>query len=44
VDIDRGSTTIDHGGEINGPVKTEGILADAYLRHGEFKIEKWKQP
>jgi hypothetical protein len=35
VDIDRGSTTIDHGGEINDPVKTEGILADAYVRHGD---------
>ena len=24
-------------GEIKGPVKTEGIVADAYIRHGEFK-------
>ena len=37
VDIDSSSATIDCAGEIKGPVKTEGIVADAYVRHGEFK-------
>ena len=37
VDIDSSSATIDCAGEIKGPVKTEGIVADAYIRHGEFK-------
>ena len=37
VDIDSRSATIDCAGEIKGPVKTEGIVADAYVRHGEFK-------
>jgi hypothetical protein len=37
VDIDSNSATIECAGEIKGPVKTEGIVADAYIRHGEFK-------
>ena len=32
--------TIDHGGKINDRVKTEGILAYAYVRHGVFKDTK----
>ena len=37
VDVDSSSATIECAGEIKGPVKTEGIVADAYIRHGEFK-------
>ena len=37
VDIDSSSATIECAGVIKGPVKTEGIVADAYIRHGEFK-------
>jgi len=37
VDIDSSSATIECAGVIKGPVKTEGIVADEYIRHGEFK-------
>ena len=37
VDVDSSSATIECAGELKGPVKTEGIVADAYIRHGEFK-------
>jgi hypothetical protein len=40
VDIDSRSMTFDHGGKIKDRVKTEGILAYAYVRHGEFKGTK----
>ena len=36
VDIDSNSSMIDCAGEIKGPVKTEGIQADAFVRHGTF--------
>ncbi|MGB5091307.1 MAG: hypothetical protein WBN72_10230, partial [Nitrososphaeraceae archaeon] len=36
VDIDSNSSMIDCAGEIKGPVKTEGIQADAFVRHGKF--------
>jgi hypothetical protein len=35
--VEIGSTTIDHGGKIKDRVKTEPILAYAYVRHGVFK-------
>jgi hypothetical protein len=37
---DIGSTTIDPGGKIKDRVKTEGILAYAYVRPGKFKGTK----
>ena len=36
VDIDSTSGEIKCNGEIKGPVKTEGIQADAFVRHGKF--------
>ena len=36
VDIDSKSGVIKCDGEIKGPVKTEGIQADAFVRHGKF--------
>ena len=36
VDIDSNSSMIDCAGEIKGPVKTEGIQNDAFVRHGTF--------
>ena len=36
VDIDSNSSMIDCAGEIKGPVKTDGIQADAFVRHGKF--------
>lgn len=36
VDIDSSSTMIDCAGEIKGPVKTEGVQADAFVRHETF--------
>ena len=36
VDIDSSSGTISCEGEVKGPVKTEGIQADAFVRHGIF--------
>ena len=36
VDIDSKSGVINCDGEIKGPVKTEGIQADAFVRHGKF--------
>jgi hypothetical protein len=38
--VEIGSTTIDHGGKIKDRVKTEPILAYAYVRHGVFKGTK----
>ena len=38
--MDIGSTTIDHGGKIKDRVKTDSILAYAYVRHGVFKGTK----
>jgi hypothetical protein len=36
VDIDSSTSTINCDGEVKGPVKTEGIQADAFVRHGTF--------
>ena len=36
VDIDSKGGVINCDGEIKGPVKTEGIQADAFVRHGKF--------
>ena len=36
VDIDSSSGTINCEGHVKGPVKTEGIQADAFVRHGTF--------
>lgn len=36
VDIDSSSGVITCDGQVKGPVKTEGIQADAFVRHGAF--------
>jgi hypothetical protein len=36
VDIDSSSGVINCDGKVKGPVKTEGIQADAFVRHGAF--------